>query len=120
MPKVLIVDDSRFQRSRVKQALAPWGWELLEACDGDEGLQAVECEQPDLILTDLLMPNRTGLEMLSALRDRGVTTPVVVLTADIQHTSHQACLAYGVKAFLNKPFCADNLAEVVRAELDAA
>lgn len=120
MPKVLIVDDSRFQRSRVKQALAPSGWELVEASDGEEGVEAVERERPDLIVTDLLMPRRTGLEMLAVLRDQGWSTPVVVLTADIQNTSRDACLAFGVRAFLNKPFAAEDLVEVIAAELDAA
>ncbi|MCA9790491.1 MAG: response regulator [Candidatus Eremiobacteraeota bacterium] len=120
MPKVLIVDDSRFQRSRVKQALAPCGWDLVEAGDGEEGVEAVERERPDLIVTDLLMPKKTGLEMLATLRERGCSTPVVVLTADIQNTSRDACLAHGVKAFLNKPFSGEDLLQVLAAELDAA
>lgn len=120
MAKVLIVDDSLFARIRVRDMLHEGGHETIEAENGRQGLEQVVAGRPELVLTDLLMPELDGVEFLSALRDSGNTVPVVVLSADIQESKRQQCLSYGAAGFLSKPPQKASLlkmvAEVVGAE----
>lgn len=118
MKKILIVDDSRFQRKRIKKAIAVLELEVFEAQDGLEAEEMFERVEPDIVLTDLLMPRRTGFELLAALRDKGYATPVVVMSADLQHTSHETCRGYGVRKILSKPFEAERLLNALVDELE--
>lgn len=103
MAKILVVDDSLFARIRVRDILQEGGHEVVEAENGRQGLERVVAALPDLVLTDLLMPELDGVAFLSALRESGNTVPVVVLSADIQETKRQQCLSYGSAGFLAKP-----------------
>lgn len=117
MPTILIVDDSAFSRGRVVAALTPLGCRLIEAADGQEGLEACESHQPDLIITDLLMPKLDGFGMLRVLQERGSKVPVIVISADIQESSRRTCLMLGVSSFLNKPFQSQDLSALVESLL---
>lgn len=103
MAKVLVVDDSNFARIRVRDMLHEGGYETIEAENGRQGLEQVIAGDPDLVLTDLLMPELDGVAFLSALRESGKTVPVVVLSADIQESKRQQCLSFGAAGFLAKP-----------------
>lgn len=117
MSTILIVDDSAFSRGRVVAALAPLGCQIVQAADGQEGLAACEAHAPDLIITDLLMPTLDGFGLLRILRERGVQTPVIVISADIQESSQRFCREQGVTTFLNKPFQPQDLASKVQSLL---
>lgn len=115
MAKILIVDDSLFSRMHTCKPLREAGYELVEAADGNEGLAAADEHQPDCIITDLLMPNLDGIGFLAALKERGNTTPALVLTADIQDSKRQQCLELGARGFLFKPVAKEKLlAEVAQ------
>lgn len=103
MPKILIVDDSLFQRKTISQMLIEAGYEVVEAKDGLDGLDKALSLNPDCILTDLLMPNMDGIEFISALKSKGSITPLFVLSADIQESKKRICLEMGVNGFLSKP-----------------
>jgi len=103
MASVLTVEDSSFQRNRIKKILAEGGYEILEAENGLAGLEVAESEKPDCILSDLLMPELDGFGLLESLRDKGIEIPVIILTADIQDSVKKRCLDLGAKGFLNKP-----------------
>jgi CheY-like chemotaxis protein len=119
MSTVLIVDDSRFSRGRLRAALEPLRLPLtlVEASDGVDALEQVALSLPDVSVTDLLMPRRNGLELLRELRSRGLATPAIVVSADIQKSSRDACAALGVHRFLNKPFAAGELQSAVTSAL---
>lgn len=102
--KVLIVDDSKFQRGQLSKTLIASGYEVSEAGNGVEALQKIKAENFNLIVTDLLMPEMSGIELLKELSTNNNKTPIIVLTADIQEPVKQECLDLGAKAFLNKPF----------------
>lgn len=102
MTRILIVEDSLLTRRAIGKILKREGYEVLEATNGREGLKMIETEQPDCVLLDLLMPDCDGREVLQTLRDLQSKIPVVVITADIQHTSRQECLDLGAIAVLNK------------------
>ncbi len=103
MVKVLIVDDSMFSRSMIKKIVKEIGHEAIEAANGQEGLKRIIEEKPDIVLTDLLMPEMDGMELLSVVKEKNLGVPVIVLTANIQDTVRQQCLEFGAIEFINKP-----------------
>lgn len=120
MPLILVVDDSAFSRGRVLAAIKSLGHRIIEAVDGQEGLKAVDEHDPDLIISDLLMPNLDGMGLLAGMRDRQRQTPVIIVSADIQASSRALCEELGAAAFLNKPFQTLELAALVHRHLPAA
>lgn len=100
MPSILIVDDSMFQRRLLKKHLADLDVELLMAADGVEALAILGQHKPACVVMDLMMPNMDGFELLDQI---GMTIPVVVLTADIQHATYEDCVRLGARAVLVKP-----------------
>ena len=117
MATVLIVDDSKFSRGRVIAALEPLGYTLKEAVDGQQALDSLAMFAPDLIITDLLMPNVDGFGLLRGVRERDLQMPVIVISADIQASSRQICTDLGAAAFLNKPFQPQELVATVQRSL---
>lgn len=113
MVSILVVDDSKFSRSRVVAALTGFGYVLTQADSGSTALDAVRVARPDLIVTDLLMPQLDGLGLIAALRREGFCIPTVVLSADIQATSQSASAELGARAFLHKPFDPDELRRTI-------
>ena len=103
MLKILVVDDSLFQRKSICQILTDAGYEVVEATDGQDGLEKALSIRPDCILTDLLMPRKDGIEFISELKAKGPTPPLFVLTADIQESKRRLCMELGVDGFLSKP-----------------
>lgn len=112
--KILVVDDSSLSRRRfVAKPLRDAGYEVVEAENGQKGLEAAKEHNPDCIVSDLLMPILDGFGFLAALKESGNTTPVIVASADIQQTSKQKITDLGAAGFLNKPFSKEDLLELV-------
>ena len=103
MQKVLVVDDSLFARMNICDILKEAGYEPIQAQNGREGLEKVLDENPSCVLSDLLMPELDGIGFLTALREKGISVPVIVLSADIQETKRNQCVALGTAGFLSKP-----------------
>ena len=78
--RVLIVDDEAVQRSDLAEMVASLGFEVATAADGREALNTLESLTPNVILTDLVMPGKDGIELLKELAARGDRTPTIVLT----------------------------------------
>ncbi|WP_045222456.1 response regulator [Desulfonatronum thioautotrophicum] len=113
MPKVLIADDSMFQRFALAKTVRGLGYDVIEAKNGQECLDAVAQSTPDMILLDLNMPVLNGFEVLEALQNQKATIPVVVVSADIQESSRERCLKLGARAVLGKPFQDHKLAALL-------
>lgn len=118
MPTILIIDDSSFQRTIIKKALLNEGYSCLEADNGRLGLEIAEKESPDVIIVDLLMPDIDGIEFLKTIQEKKITTPVLVLTSDIQDATRDLCLELGARSFLNKPLRPDDLIPAIRKALE--
>ena len=120
MATILIVDDSGFQRAFLRKALEEGGFDVLEAAGADRALEIAAADQPDCILTDLIMPEIRGLILLETLQQRDSEIPVVVLTADIQEGVAARCLELGAARVLHKPVkparLRETLAEVLSGE----
>ncbi|UCH63433.1 MAG: response regulator [Fidelibacterota bacterium] len=109
MALILIVDDSSFQRRVIRRLVHQAGHETEEAENGRTGLERAATWKPDIILTDLLMPELGGLELLEALREQGFAIPVIIITANIQESVRRRCLELGAAAVVSKPICEDDL-----------
>ncbi len=120
MARILVVDDSGFQRKRTCRVLHRAGYETIDAPDGKAALESVERDAPDLVITDLNMPTMTGMEFLAAMQERGLTLPIVVLTSDVQDTTREECIERGAAEVLNKPVQDDRLLVTVEAFLGPA
>jgi CheY-like chemotaxis protein len=102
---VLICDDEALLRSLVRATLSD-GYAFVEASDGEQALALAEEHRPDAIILDMMMPKRTGLEVLASLRAHPElrATPILMLTARVQASDRIAAAAAGADAFLAKPF----------------
>jgi CheY-like chemotaxis protein len=115
MAVVLVCDNEEPLRALVRAALAGSGCEIAEARDGDESVEAARRLRPDLIVLDVMMPGRSGLEVLKELRADAsfADTPFVMLTARAQPTDREAAAAAGADRFVAKPFSPLELAQLV-------
>jgi CheY-like chemotaxis protein len=114
-PTVLVCDNEEPLRALVRGALELGDYEIVEARDGDESVELARSCEPDLIVLDMMMPGRTGLEVLDELRADAqfATTPVIMLTARAQAQDRAAAVEAGVSRFLSKPFSPLELAATV-------
>src|SRR5262245_6116765 len=79
--RVLVVEDERKLAKVLASALSTEQYDVTTASDGDEGLERATTEAFDAVVLDLMLPGRSGLEILQALRHRRIQTPVLILTA---------------------------------------
>lgn len=114
MALILIVDDAAFSRRMIRKILQADGYEIVEASNGREGLEITRSQTPDLILTDILMPDLNGFEFLKILQEQGSKIPAIIISADIQEASRTQCLELGAAGFINKPPKGDELRKTVR------
>ncbi len=120
MPRVLVVDDEPGVQESLRMLLKG-DCEVVTAGDADAALRAIAHSPPDLILLDLIMPGRSGLELLAELTEQGQSTPVapvVVLTATRTVTSAVEAMKRGAADYITKPFELDALRIKVRQLLE--
>jgi CheY-like chemotaxis protein len=103
MASILIVDDSSFMRGKLRAILKKENHTIQEADEGIKGLQLASSQRFDVILLDIIMPGMDGLKILGALRERNSSSPVIVITADIQESVRRQCMELGAVDVLNKP-----------------
>lgn len=112
--KILLVDDDREIVESMRIALDASGFEVIVARDGNQGLAMTECEDPDLVILDMMMPKRSGFLVLEKLRrTRPVPVRVIMITANegSRHKAYAEML--GVDDYIRKPFAMDRLLESV-------
>ncbi len=119
-PDVLIVDDDRLLRTMLKDALADVPCTVREADSGDAALQAVDERAPAVMLLDLIMPGRSGLDLLKVFSARRLATRIIVISSLDTEALMQQALSDGAHGFLPKPFHPLDVQSVVRAALEAA
>lgn len=114
--KVLIVDDTNTVRTLVQLYLMSSGWEFTEARDGIEGLAKTRALQPDVVISDVRMPNMDGFELCAAIRgDPALRHVAVVLLSMLDDdASRERGRVVGAAAFLKKPVSPPDLREAVR------
>lgn len=121
MATIIHVDDSSFSRLQIGKTLKKGGHEVIQADSGKSALELLLTTTPDLIISDILMPDIDGIAFLEILRERGNTIPVIMVTADVQKDTEAICLALGARALFNKPPNEEALlAAVVQATTEGA
>ena len=119
MPKVLIADDSRFQRPMLASSLLPKKFEIIFAVDALQAWMMALRSSPDLILLDINMPGGTGIEVLKRLRVSNKTQqiPVIVVSGDETATTEATARELGALDFLHKPVDQQKLNDAVNRAL---
>jgi DNA-binding response OmpR family regulator len=117
MPRVLVVEDERKILAGLVRGLEGAGYEVLTAGTGAEGYRLALAENPDCLVLDLMLPGRSGLEILTALRRQGKHIPVLVLTARDTVEDRVTGLDAGADDYLIKPFAMAEFLARVRALL---
>ena len=119
MKRILVVDDERQITRMLRASLQSSGYEVLIANSGSEGYARVVSDRPDLIITDLAMPEMSGLELTQAVR-RVAQTPIIVLSVRDTDQMKVMALDEGADDYLTKPFSMPELLARVRAQLRRA
>jgi CheY-like chemotaxis protein len=103
---VIVADDEPSIRQLVLATIGPDDIKVVEASDGDEAWSLIQAHRPSLVLLDVRMPCRTGLDLLSAIRSDAslAGTKVIILTASAVASDMTAALAAGADSYLTKPF----------------
>ena len=101
--RVLVVEDDESARLGLVELVRTWGYVAEEATDGEDALDKIETFRPAIVLTDLVMPRKTGLELLRALSDRLNEITVILLTAQGSVESAVDAMRDGAYDYLTKP-----------------
>ena len=120
MPKVLIVEDEPGLLEGLAHNFKFEGYEVVTAADGKEGLKLALKERPDLIVLDLMLPEKDGFEVLREYRQRNATSPVLILTARSLESDLIQGFDLGADDYLTKPFSVAELMARARARLKRA
>ena len=116
-PKVLIVDDERDMLSNCTRILRRCGYDCSTADSSELALELVESERPDVVLVDLRMPGKSGIEMVMAVKARHPDIEVVLMTAYASIETAVDAIKRGAFDYLPKPFTADQLQAVIQRTL---
>ena len=117
MATILVIDDVNEARATISEMLQRGGYEVIEASNGKEGLIMIDQHAPDVVVTDILMPEMEGLETIKQIVKTRPNLPVIAFTASITKASLQAALTFGAIAGLSKPFKQAELISTVRKAL---
>jgi two-component system, NtrC family, response regulator AtoC len=120
MPKetILVVDDERLVRWSLQQKLEQWGYHVSLAEDGATALSRIQLDSPDLITLDVKLPDMTGIDVLSELRNRNIQIPVIVITAFGIVDDAVRSLKLGAYDFIEKPINFEKLENAVHNALE--
>ena len=103
--KILIAEDDEIMLAAIKEQLKKDAYEILGTNDGREAIQALETFKPDLLITDILMPYTSGLELIGILRsEQNNKLPILVLSALDEEATVMEAFSMGANDFLSKPF----------------
>ncbi|PGL69161.1 response regulator transcription factor [Bacillus sp. AFS055030] len=115
--KILVVDDEEHILTLIKFNLEQAGFQVVTATDGEEGLQKAEQEKPDLIVLDLMLPKKDGMEVCKELRLQRNLTPILMVTAKDDEFDKVLGLELGADDYMTKPFSPREVVARVKAIL---
>jgi len=116
--RILVVDDERSMREFLEIFFRRGGYEVTTAESVEQALLAVEADDYDLVITDIQMPDRSGLELLHEVREASPETPVIMITAFATTENAIAAMKEGAHDYITKPFKVDEIAVVVEKALE--
>lgn len=118
--KILIVDDNKDSRDLTVKVLKRFGYQIIEAVDGEEALTRAFQDKPDLILMDRSLPKIDGLEVTRRLKSDAATKHIIILalTAHAMRGDKEKALAAGCQGYIVKPIDVRKLPDEVKAHLE--
>lgn len=117
MLTILVIDDVDEARATIIKILKKNGYDTLEANNGQKGLQIIRQHAPDLVITDILMPEMEGLETIKQIKKIDPNLPVIAITASMDTPYLQIALQFGAVDGLYKPFRHEELISAVKKAL---
>ena len=118
MPTILIIDDEELVRVLLRSALEEAGYEVTEATNGRQGLELYRNKQTDLVITDILMPEMNGLELMLELTRSFLNVKVIAMTGESESTGTlDKAKLLGARQTFQKPFDMNELLRAVRYDL---
>jgi CheY-like chemotaxis protein len=120
--KILIIEDDPDIMRLLNRTLSGAGYQVVHAFGGEDALRKIQTSLPDLVLTDLAMPQMSGVEVIQMLKRNPDTAhiPVIAVTAHMWDGIAQSAGQAGVDGFINKPFSSKTLLQEVATYLSAA
>lgn len=119
--KVLVADDAAFMRKMIRMTLSEAGLDdIIEAKDGEEAVSLYKEHKPDLVLLDITMAGKNGIEALAEIMEADPQAKVIMCTAIGQQQTVMEALGLGAQDYVIKPFQKDKLLEAVLNALDVA
>ena len=120
MPRILVIDDEQLLRSTVVLILTRAGFTVEEASDGQAGIAMFHKNPPDIVLTDIFMPNRDGIEIIKELKHSSPLTKIIAMTGGGKLRMMEiasAAQVLGADYVLDKPFDSESLLTAINAVL---
>jgi two-component system chemotaxis response regulator CheY len=117
MARILVVDDSSLARRSTRRILEEAGHTVSEAQDGLAAIELYYHERPDITLLDVTMREMDGIEVLHRLREINAVAKVIIVTADIQSSTHELALGGGASGFVVKPVVGKVLLDAVEVAI---
>ena len=116
---VLVVDDDLQLQEFLKEVLEQHGYQVKLASDGNEGVAQFKYWRPDLVLTDMVMPNSEGLELVDYVRERAPGTPIITMSGGHRESKNTLEMSHylGANLSLEKPFSITTLMQAVETLL---
>jgi DNA-binding NtrC family response regulator len=111
-PRILIVDDDSTFLNTLKDLCSALGCEVVTAGDGTKALEIVSRQTFTLVLSDIRMPNMSGIALLESIESRGIDVPVIIMSGHSDYTAQDIDDRNGV-VLLEKPFSAQQLREII-------
>jgi DNA-binding response OmpR family regulator len=118
MAKILVADDERALLDLMERALGKRGHEVETYMDGESAVEAIESDDFDLVMTDLRMPGRSGIEVLAAAKKKRATLPVIIVSGALESEDRARAEALGVYMVLHKPVDLAYLMTIVEAAIE--
>jgi two-component system cell cycle response regulator DivK len=114
--RILLVEDNEFNRKIVRDLLAKQPYDLLEAHDGEAGVEAARRDKPDVIVMDVQLPKLSGLDATRAIRAEPETAkiPIIVVTSFALSGDDKKAMDAGASAYLAKPYSPRQLLDTIR------
>ncbi|MBI5470702.1 MAG: response regulator [Ignavibacteriae bacterium] len=111
--RILLIDDNEDFRLALKHLLVSSDFDVLEAGNGEQALEAMHRDLPDLAIVDLDMPKMNGIEFSRRVKKQWPLFPILMVTAYSQFYSSKEVIAAGIDAFLQKPIDGDKLMSII-------
>ena len=118
MKKIVLIEDDKLIVTIIEFILKKEGYTVLSANDGNEGLQIIEEVKPNLILTDVMLTYKSGLEVASISKKKFPLIPIIIITAlERKEEKIKEAFKIGVNGYISKPFTPAELVEIVKNTL---